>query len=158
MGTGAALDYPARYLFRFLDHHGLLTCHGSPQWYTVVGGSRTYVDAIAERLPHVRAGREPCRTCCATTTACRCRTRSGTWNDYDAIVIATHADQALDLLADASRDEKDDSRGVPLLAERDRPAHRRPAAPDRAAGPGVVELPDAVVTRRRSCARSSPTG
>ncbi|HRE00624.1 MAG TPA: FAD-dependent oxidoreductase, partial [Ilumatobacteraceae bacterium] len=54
MGTGAALDYPARYLFRFLDHHGLLELYGSPQWYTVVGGSRTYVEAIGIRLADVR--------------------------------------------------------------------------------------------------------
>ena len=33
--------------------------------------------------------------------------RSGSWREHDAIVIATHADQALDLLADASREEKD---------------------------------------------------
>ena len=45
-------------------------------------------------------------------------------------------------------------RSVPLLPQRDRPAHRCPAAPDRTAGPGVVELPDAVGTRRRSRRRS----
>ena len=107
MGTGAALDYPARYLFRFLDHHGLLELYGSPQWYTVVGGSRTYVEAIGDRLPHVRAGRARCRTCCVTTPGSRCRTPSERGSDYDGIVIATHADQALDMLADASREEKE---------------------------------------------------
>src|ERR1019366_7427412 len=43
-GRETTLAYPARYLFRFLDHHGLLRAPGSPPWYTVVGGSRTYVD------------------------------------------------------------------------------------------------------------------
>ena len=38
-----ALDYPARYLFSFLDHHGMLGVFGSPEWRTVTGGSRTYV-------------------------------------------------------------------------------------------------------------------
>jgi len=91
MGTGAALDYPARYLFRFLSHHGMLTVGGSPQWYTVVGGSRTYVDAIAGRLPHVRAGR-------AVATVLRegdgvsVQDSSGDWARYDSIVVATHAD------------------------------------------------------------------
>ncbi|MEP7047140.1 MAG: FAD-dependent oxidoreductase, partial [Ilumatobacteraceae bacterium] len=55
MGADAALDYPARYLFRFLSHHGMLAVTDSPQWMTVVGGSRTYVAAIAARLPQVRA-------------------------------------------------------------------------------------------------------
>jgi predicted NAD/FAD-binding protein len=106
MGTGAALDYPARYLFRFLDHHGLLTLYGSPQWYTVVGGSRTYVDAIADRLPHVRAGHAVSNVL-RHDTGVSVQDSSGTQVGHDAIVIATHADQALDLLADASRDEKE---------------------------------------------------
>ena len=38
-----ALDYPARYLFTFLDHHGMLGVFGSPTWRTVTGGSREYV-------------------------------------------------------------------------------------------------------------------
>ena len=106
MGTEAALDYPARYLFRFLSHHGMLAVSGSPQWYTVDGGSRTYVDAIAARLPHIRAGQ-------AVTTVLResdgvaVQDAAGAWADYDSIVIATHADQALALLADASREEKE---------------------------------------------------
>ena len=42
-----ALEYPARYLFSFLQHHGMLQIFGSPQWRTVTGGSREYVDRIA---------------------------------------------------------------------------------------------------------------
>ena len=106
MGTGAALDYPARYLFRFLDHHGLLKLYGSPQWYTVIGGSRTYVDAIVDQLPHVRAGHAVSNVL-RHDTGVSVQDSSGTWVGYDAIVIATHADQALDLLADASREEKE---------------------------------------------------
>ena len=56
-GRETALAYPARYLFRFLDHHGLLKIAGSPQWYSVAGGSRTYVDRLAGLLPDVRASR-----------------------------------------------------------------------------------------------------
>ncbi len=49
-----ATSYPARHLFRFLDHHGMLTVTGSPTWRTVTGGSATYVDRLVERLPDVR--------------------------------------------------------------------------------------------------------
>ena len=49
-----APSYPARHLFQFLDHHGMLTVTGSPQWRTVTGGSATYVDRLVERLPDVR--------------------------------------------------------------------------------------------------------
>ncbi len=51
-----ALDYPARYLFTFLEHHGMLGVFGSPQWRTVTGGSREYVERVAARLPDVRTG------------------------------------------------------------------------------------------------------
>ena len=53
-GREVALLYPARYLFRFLENHGMLRLSGSPQWYTVVGGSRTYVERLAASLPDVR--------------------------------------------------------------------------------------------------------
>ena len=51
-----ALDYPARYLFEFLDHHGMLGVFGSPQWRTVTGGSREYVARVAATLQEVRVG------------------------------------------------------------------------------------------------------
>ena len=48
-----ALRYPARYLFVFLEHHGMLSVFGSPTWRTVTGGSATYVQAVAARLNEV---------------------------------------------------------------------------------------------------------
>jgi uncharacterized protein len=106
MGTGAAMEYPARYLFQFLDNHGLLRVTGSPQWYTVNGGSRSYVDAVARAVGDVRIGR-------AVTNVSRhdsgvtVHDSSDDRVDYDAVVVATHADHALAVLADASREEKE---------------------------------------------------
>ena len=54
-----ALDYPARYLFTFLEHHGMLGIFGSPQWRTVTGGSQAYVAKVAAadpRRPHRHQG------------------------------------------------------------------------------------------------------
>jgi predicted NAD/FAD-binding protein len=103
-GQDTALLYPARYLFRFLDHHGMLRVTGSPQWYTVVGGSRTYVDRIAERLPSVRRGS-------AVTAVWRgpdgvdVEDATGATERFDKVVLATHPDQALSMLADPTEDE-----------------------------------------------------
>ncbi len=103
-GREASLRYPARYLFRFLDHHGMLRVSGSPQWYTVVGGSRAYVDRLARLLPDVRASH-------AVTDVTRdeagveIRDVTGHVTRVDRLVIATHADQALGLLADPSDEE-----------------------------------------------------
>src|SRR5690625_3154113 len=52
--AGTALEYPACYLFLFLNHHGMLSVWGSPRWWTVTGGSRTYVDRVAKNLHRVR--------------------------------------------------------------------------------------------------------
>ena len=46
-------QYPARYLFAFLANHGMLSVSGSPEWRTVVGGSRRYVDAVTKELTAV---------------------------------------------------------------------------------------------------------
>lgn len=105
-GDEDSLDYPARHLFAFLEHHGMLGVTGSPTWRTVTGGSATYVDALAARLGDVR-------TNAAVTSVTRhsdgvdVRTAAGV-TPFDKAVLATHADQALALLADATPQEKED--------------------------------------------------
>ncbi|WP_371403978.1 FAD-dependent oxidoreductase [Kribbella sp. NBC_00662] len=104
-GGGSALSYPARYLFRFLDHHGMLSVSGSPQWLTVTGGSRQYVDALAARLDAVRAGL-PVRAVHRHPDGVTVTVADGNTMDFGRVVLATHADQALDLLMDATPAEK----------------------------------------------------
>ncbi|MYR30328.1 MULTISPECIES: FAD-dependent oxidoreductase [unclassified Streptomyces] len=96
-----ALRYPARYLFRFLDHHGLLSVTGSPAWRTVSGGSRTYVELLAKRLHRVRTG-TPVRAVRRHADGVDVTDGGGTTRTYESVVIATHPDQALALLADPS--------------------------------------------------------
>jgi predicted NAD/FAD-binding protein/DUF1365 family protein len=98
-----ALEYPARYLFSFLQHHGMLTVFGSPQWRTVTGGSRTYVDALAAEL--VRRGGTlllgtKVTSVLETATGVEVTDGNGTVHVFDAVVLATHPDQALGMLAD----------------------------------------------------------
>jgi uncharacterized protein len=105
-GGAGARAYPARHLFTFLDHHGMLSVSGSPTWRTVVGGSASYVEALVERLADARAG-------AAVTAAERhedgvdIRLADGASYTFDQAVIATHADDALAILVDASRSEKE---------------------------------------------------
>ncbi|MFD9426604.1 MULTISPECIES: NAD(P)/FAD-dependent oxidoreductase [unclassified Streptomyces] len=100
-----ALRYPARYLFRFLDHHGMLTVGGSPVWRTVTGGSRTYVDRVAKRLNAVHTS-TPVRSLRRQSDGVELLTEDGTTETYAAVVIATHPDQALRLLADPTEEER----------------------------------------------------
>ncbi|MFE4631923.1 NAD(P)/FAD-dependent oxidoreductase [Streptomyces sp. NPDC056773] len=100
-----ALGYPARYLFRFLEHHGLLSVGGSPSWRTVAGGSARYVELIRERLDAVYLA-APVRALARTPRGVSVTTAGGATDLYDAVVVAVHADQALRLLADPTDAER----------------------------------------------------
>jgi uncharacterized protein len=100
-GREATAVYPARYLFRFLDHHGMLRIGGSPGWYTVVGGSRTYVERLARLLTDVRAA-HAVTNLARRADGVQIRDVTGQITWVDRVVIATHADQALGLLDDPS--------------------------------------------------------
>lgn len=109
MGHHEALAYPAAYLFAFLRHHGFLSLNDTPTWHTVVGGSRSYVDAITARLDVVRNGtriaavsRKPEAIGIDTAPI---GDAYGEHHDFDKVVIATHANEALSLLTDASDEE-----------------------------------------------------
>jgi predicted NAD/FAD-binding protein/DUF1365 family protein len=92
-----ALEYPARYLFTFLRHHGMLGVFGSPTWRTVTGGSREYVGKVAERIAEVRVGSKV-TSVSETTTGVELTDGNGAVSGYDAVVIATHPHQALAML------------------------------------------------------------
>jgi uncharacterized protein len=103
--AGDALQYPARYLFVFLDHHGMLSVFGSPTWRTVTGGSANYVRAIASRLHRVSAA-APVHSLRRLTHGVLVRAGRDAPRIFDAAVVAVHPDQALLLLDDASPRER----------------------------------------------------
>ena len=98
-----ALEYPARYLFSFLSHHGMLSIFGSPTWRTVSGGSHRYVERIAAALDSsggtVRLGTKV-TSLLETPTGVEITDGNGEVSTYDAVVVATHPHQALALLAE----------------------------------------------------------
>lgn len=104
-GHETALSYPARYLFEFLKHHGFLSITGSPQWFTVVGGSGTYIERVADAVGDVRAS-TGIRSIIRTSAGVELTDSRGDIHRADAVVIATHADDALALLGDPSDDER----------------------------------------------------
>jgi predicted NAD/FAD-binding protein len=104
-GTGLSLEYPAVYLFRFLQNHGMLSVTGSPQWRTVTGGAATYVERAAKGLSAVQTG-AGIRTVVRHADGVQLVDADGQHADADAVVVATHADQALALLGDPSPAER----------------------------------------------------
>jgi uncharacterized protein len=102
---GTALQYPAAYLFAFLANHGLLSVSGSPPWRTVAGGSRRYVERIAAGLAEVRLS-SPVSSVRRRPDGVTVRDGTGAELDFDAVVIATHPDQALRLLEEPTPAER----------------------------------------------------
>ena len=90
-----SLDYPARYLFTFLEHHGMLGVFGSPEWRTVTGGSGDLRRRGRRRAP----GRSALETKVTSVRELADRVEvtdgSGTTTTFDAVVVATHPSQAL---------------------------------------------------------------
>jgi uncharacterized protein len=99
-------DYPARYLFTFLQNHGMLSVTGAPVWYTVVGGSARYVEKAAKGLTAVQTS-TPVRSVTRSGRGVEVRADSDSVEQYDGVVIATHPGQALQLLTAPTATERD---------------------------------------------------
>lgn len=99
--------YPARAFVRFFENHGLLKLKGRPQWRTVEGGSRAYVEKLtapyAERV-RLNAGAVAVRR---DSNGAWVRDAEGRSDRYDQVVIAAHGDEALAMLDDASAEERE---------------------------------------------------
>ena len=106
MSRRGMLDFPLAVFVRFCANHGLLKLSGRPLWRTVVGGSMQYVSRLADGISgEVRLNTGVARIN-RTARGVHITDRQGNAEDFDAVVVATHADQALKLLGDASYHER----------------------------------------------------
>ncbi len=95
---------PARTVLRFFENHGLLSAGRARPWRSVTGGSRTYVDAIARHISgpvHLSA---PVRRVVRLPGGVEIHV-DGRRHQFDRVVMATHADVSLAMLADPSPQE-----------------------------------------------------
>ncbi len=99
--------HPAHAFVRFCASHGLLKISDRPQWRTVRGGSREYVRRLLAGFDHDMRLADPVVAIDRPGVGAVIRTQSGRVEEFDAVVLATHADQALALLADADGGERD---------------------------------------------------
>jgi uncharacterized protein len=99
------MDYPASSFIRFFNNHRLLHAE-RPDWRTVVGGSRRYVEKFAAALgDRVRLSTP---VTAVTRSGGKVHVTSTTGKEtFDQIIFACHSDQALAILADADADERD---------------------------------------------------
>ncbi|MET0957937.1 MAG: FAD-dependent oxidoreductase [Solirubrobacterales bacterium] len=95
----AIWEFPLGFLAEFLDNHGQLQLTRRPQWRTIPGGSRVYVERLLERFGgRVRAG-APVRSIERLGGGVGVIAGDGRGEAFDQVVIAAHSDQALAMLA-----------------------------------------------------------
>ena len=102
--TEQMLRFPIGTLIRFCHNHGLLQVTDRPQWWTVNGGARNYVDRIVGGLRDARLN-TPVLSVRRDADGVDVHTTSGA-ERFDHLVLATHSDQALALLAEPSTQEQ----------------------------------------------------
>jgi predicted NAD/FAD-binding protein len=101
--TDQMLQFPVATMIRFCHNHGLLQVNDRPQWYTVAGGARQYVEKIVARVDDARLA-TPVRRIDRDAAGVIVHADAGA-ERFDHVVLATHSDQALALLQRPSQDE-----------------------------------------------------
>ncbi|MCF8077147.1 MAG: FAD-dependent oxidoreductase [Desulfotignum sp.] len=97
MGLDNIRDFPLPFFVRFFDNHGLLNLVDRPQWYTITGGSRSYIPKITARFTDRIHLSSPVRNIVREPDGIRVKTDKDE-GIFDHVVAACHADQALALL------------------------------------------------------------
>ncbi len=109
-------SFPARFLAEFFDNHGMLGLTGRPRWRTVTGGSESYVRALIRPWRHrLRLG-AAVQAIERRDDAVIVKPYAGEAERFDEVVIATHSDQALAMLADAGPREREILGAMPYQA------------------------------------------
>jgi predicted NAD/FAD-binding protein len=102
--TDQMLQFPVATMIRFCHNHGLIQISNRPQWWTVTGGARHYVDKIIAKIADKRLN-TAVRSVARDARGVYITTDTGT-ERFDKVVLATHSDQALALLQHPSLAEK----------------------------------------------------
>jgi len=104
---------PARFLVTFFHNHGMLSLVGRPRWRTVAGGSARYVEALTAPFTDRLRLRTPVERIERMDDHVLVTPRGGEPERFDEVVLATHADQSLAMLADASAREHEILGAIP---------------------------------------------
>lgn len=114
----AILDFPANFLIGFFANHGLMQIRDRPQWRTLVGGSKNYVDALMQpMLDRVRLN-HPVSSVLRVAKGVEIKFAEDYPESFDEVVFATHADDTLAMLKDADLAEREILAAFPYQANR----------------------------------------
>jgi predicted NAD/FAD-binding protein len=109
-------SFPARFIAEFFDNHGMLGLTGRPRWRTVSGGSESYVRALVRPWRHRLRLATPVQAIERHEDCVMVKPHGGEAERFDEVVIATHSDQALAMLADPDAREHEILTAMPYQA------------------------------------------
>jgi len=109
-------QFPARHYLRFYKNHGLLSLWHRPQWRVIQGGARAYIGKLTERYRDRIRLETPVQRIRRTAEGVLLTTQDGHAERFDHVILATHSDQALTMLADPSDREQELLRAFPYRA------------------------------------------
>jgi uncharacterized protein len=99
--------FPALFLARFFDNHGMLSLTGRPKWRTIQGGSATYLEALTRGFADRIHKRAMVQSVTRSEDGVLVKAGGAAPQRFDHVVIATHSDQALALLSDPTTAERE---------------------------------------------------
>jgi len=105
--------FPARFLAAFFDNHGMLGVRDRPRWRTVTGGSGRYVEALTRPWRDRIRLATPVQAIARHDDHVAVTVRGRPPERFDEVIVATHSDQALALLADATAAEHEILGAIP---------------------------------------------
>ncbi len=109
-------SFPARFFAEFFDNHGMLAIRGRPRWRAIRGGSARYVEALTRPFADRLALGAPVQAVTRAPDHVLVKARGCEARRFDEVVLATHSDQALAILGDASAPEREILGAVPYQA------------------------------------------
>lgn len=98
-------SFPARTMVQFFHNHGLLTITNHPQWYTVKGGSRTYIEKALNFSEIKKVLNADVREVERDTSGVKITTHDGNSYDFDAVIFASPAHKTLEMIKSPTSDE-----------------------------------------------------
>ena len=103
------IEMPALFYIRFFQNHGLLQINNRPQWWVIKGGSKSYIEKIKEGFEKQIRLSTPVKKIIRHNNEVEvCFGKNGERsNKFDKVIIATHSDQALQILDDPNAKEKE---------------------------------------------------
>jgi predicted NAD/FAD-binding protein len=110
------LQFPARFFVEFFANHGFLSVNDRPTWRVICGGSREYVRRLTAPFAAASRLNTPVASLQRQQQRVVVRLKNGAVEYFDQVFIACHSDQALKLLSDPSREEREILGAIPYQA------------------------------------------